>query len=632
MKLVLILMVKNESRIIQRCLDAIKYVVDAVCICDTGSTDNTIQLAKDWLGQLNMKGCITSTTWTNFGENRTLSFQHAKKYLEENDWNLKETYGLLLDADMVFNVGSLKDQNLTEDGYTMIQIAGPLEYPNTRLVRMDVNWICKGVTHEYWSGITKPLGKEICYISDRNDGGCKDDKFTRDRDLLLKGLGENPDDPRYLFYLAQTYRCLSQHKDAIITYQRRIDIGGWAEETWHCYYSIGLCHKDLGDIPMYEASMLKAFEFRPSRAEPIYELTRHFRIIGQHLKSLHYANIGERIPLSGDSLFVDTSMYGKIYEYEKSILAYYIHSPDGLTHSINYLLNSKEHQNNVFTNMKFYVKPLKSEKTILNFENVFGENFKPSAISIGEYPEMNVRFHNYTVKDGVYSTADGSPVQTKNAFYDDQTLIELKDDNLITFPKNETNVKGLEDMRLYHNEKGVLMFSANSREYSSEISMVIGEYKDYKNCKVLKSPYGKSCEKNWLPIEETSNFIYDWHPFRLYDTNTEEICKRVDTPSIFSLFRGSAPPIKIGDEWWCVVHMVDTSNTGRIYYHCLVVLSAEFEPLRFSQPFIFKDHGIEYCISFLKQRELRFYVSHNDSSPAYYEVGLENFRWFNVHG
>ena len=38
-KFVLILMVKNEEKIIQRCLNAVEGVVDAYVITDTGSTD-----------------------------------------------------------------------------------------------------------------------------------------------------------------------------------------------------------------------------------------------------------------------------------------------------------------------------------------------------------------------------------------------------------------------------------------------------------------------------------------------------------------------------------------------------------------------------------------------------------------
>ena len=109
---------------------------------------------------------------------------------------------------MVFSAGSLRSQELGEIGYSIVQINGNLEYPNARLIRMDYDWTCKGVTHEYWDGPTETLSKSICYIDDRNDGGCKSDKFQRDAALLEKGLLDEPENVRYMFYLAQTYNSL----------------------------------------------------------------------------------------------------------------------------------------------------------------------------------------------------------------------------------------------------------------------------------------------------------------------------------------------------------------------------------------------------------------------------------------
>jgi glycosyltransferase involved in cell wall biosynthesis len=46
-KFVLILMVKNEEKIIKRCLEAVEGIVDAYAINDTGSTDKTVEIVHD---------------------------------------------------------------------------------------------------------------------------------------------------------------------------------------------------------------------------------------------------------------------------------------------------------------------------------------------------------------------------------------------------------------------------------------------------------------------------------------------------------------------------------------------------------------------------------------------------------
>ena len=42
--IILLLMIKNESKIIERCIERALEHVDAVCILDTGSTDNTVEV------------------------------------------------------------------------------------------------------------------------------------------------------------------------------------------------------------------------------------------------------------------------------------------------------------------------------------------------------------------------------------------------------------------------------------------------------------------------------------------------------------------------------------------------------------------------------------------------------------
>ena len=43
-KIVLNMIVKNESKIIVRLLQSVYKLIDAYCICDTGSTDDTIEV------------------------------------------------------------------------------------------------------------------------------------------------------------------------------------------------------------------------------------------------------------------------------------------------------------------------------------------------------------------------------------------------------------------------------------------------------------------------------------------------------------------------------------------------------------------------------------------------------------
>ena len=63
----LLLMVRQEARILQRCVESARDAVDDVVVIDTGSSDGTPDKAR----ALGYK--VAEHKWLNFGLNRTLS-------------------------------------------------------------------------------------------------------------------------------------------------------------------------------------------------------------------------------------------------------------------------------------------------------------------------------------------------------------------------------------------------------------------------------------------------------------------------------------------------------------------------------------------------------------------------------
>ena len=244
------MIVKNESRIITRLLQSVVNVVDTYCICDTGSTDNTVEIIRDFFNKAGIIGKIVYEPFKDFGYNRTQALNAC------TDMNNAD-YLLLLDADMIFQLNpSISPidfkKMLLVDAYTIFQGSESFYYRNTRIVKNRKGITYWGVTHEY---VNLPTGcvqtgleKTVAFIHDIGDGGAKSNKFARDVELLKNGLKELPNNDRYTFYLANTYHDAGQYELAIDMYRKRIDIGGWHEEVWYSYYRIGKCLAKLGNM------------------------------------------------------------------------------------------------------------------------------------------------------------------------------------------------------------------------------------------------------------------------------------------------------------------------------------------------------------------------------------------------
>lgn len=91
------LIVKNEEKVIRRCLESIKDVADEIIIVDTGSTDATLELVKNYGAKI-----IRSSWFNDFSFSRNLALQEAQSQwilvLDADEELCKEDIPLLLQA------------------------------------------------------------------------------------------------------------------------------------------------------------------------------------------------------------------------------------------------------------------------------------------------------------------------------------------------------------------------------------------------------------------------------------------------------------------------------------------------------------------------------------------------------
>jgi glycosyltransferase involved in cell wall biosynthesis len=134
MRVAACLIVKNESRVIRRCLDSVRGLVDAVVVVDTGSTDDTVAVLRGLDFPVPIH--LGQRPWVDFAHNRNELLRTAAPLAD---------YLLLLDADQTAE-GTLPP--LTEDAYLLRVRLPNAEYPAIRLVRAALPWRYEGVVHE----------------------------------------------------------------------------------------------------------------------------------------------------------------------------------------------------------------------------------------------------------------------------------------------------------------------------------------------------------------------------------------------------------------------------------------------------------------------------------------------------
>jgi len=653
-RVIVTIMIKNEERIIKRCISNALSIADAFCISDTGSTDDTVKILEEFLPTLPVKAKLVQHTWQNFGHNRTLAYQASQALCKELGWNPETTYALLVDADMNFVMTPDYNKDaMTANGYRLKQKTSRLEYYNTRLAKISYPWRCVGVTHEYWDGAEcEPL--DTIYINDIGDGGCKNDKFERDEHLLLKGLEDEPKNERYMFYLAQTLKDLKKLPEAIDMYKRRINAGGWYEEVWYSMYIISKLYYELGNMTEMEYWGLKAYNSNKNRSENIYFLTKVFREKQQYYKAWHYLQIGLAIKKPNELLFLESDVYNHLFKYEKTILNYYIQphrQTDSMRDIIDYL---NHHGGSTYSNLKYYVQPLKT-KNVSPLSFPVYDDYVATSTSILKIDDkdnkyrLNIRYVNYRIQpDGSYlMVLDGeasrnNPVRTRNftcivnsEFKPISTLTEM----ITSFPpKRSVHIEGLEDLRIYKDSDGTIKWSGTSMEYSHDgkIRQIMGTYNtdDYTliNPVSLRPPKPSDCEKNWIPLGDNM-FIYCWYPYTIGKIKGDIFIPTLtqNLPRYFEHMRGSSNVVEYRGSLWTLTHSVMYS-TPRKYYHQLIRLNKDSKKVEaYTYPFYFKTNHIEYCLGIeLKNETLYAIVSQNDANPILVEAPLIDLRMYSV--
>jgi glycosyltransferase involved in cell wall biosynthesis len=620
-RLCLNMIVKNEMANLPRCLEALAGHIDYWVIGDTGSTDATPSYVLWFFTERGLPGELHSFEFENFEQARNVALDHAYASLLDYD------YLLFADADMELVVEDPDFRaGLTAAGYYVLQrTAGGLSYWNTRLVRRCASARYKGVTHEYVEVTGEVVELHGVWYKDHASGANRIDKFERDIRLLTKALEDQPDNARYWFYLAQSQCDAERKAEAAETYAKRAQMGGWDEEAWYARLMEARCRRDLGDEDGFLRQAFAAYNQRPQRAEPLYDLARYFRERGMNDASALFSEPGLVIPRpEGEVLFVEDLVYTAGLREEYSIAAYYSRDEarrDRGHAACNWLALSREvpscQRDLARANLFFYLEPASAMMPsfcpqLIEFGPPNGYRaINPSIARHGARIALVQRTVNYQLTDGQYLTANGASINTRNFLLHldsdlkTQSSIEILAPLDLPEPANNM-VLGFEDMRLF-SWHDALWCSACVRQMTPEawceqilarVDASASGACRLTNWRVLRPAGLRLHERNWMPrvTNERLQFVYRCDPTRLLDQDARVIAEGL--PKIAAEnFCGGSQAIPFVGGWLGLVHeaTVRLGGGGRYYQHRFVWLDEKDMLRRVSRAFYFDRKGIEFA-------------------------------------
>ena len=325
----LVMIVKNESAVIRRCLDSVAKYIKYWVIVDTGSTDGTQEIITSYMDELGIPGQLFNSTWKDFGTNRTESLQLSAG---------KCDYQLIIDADDVLEVDNDNVfDNLIMDSYKILIKLNEMSYKRIQLIRSSLKWKYVGVLHEYLAFDGEGEISEGELVNVRMiasvSGHTKDikgpAKYYNDALIFEKELATNKDlDPsleaRYWFYAAQSYRDAGSYDRAIECYQKRISLGFWDEEIYISKLNIAKIKTVLRKpIEEVERDFMQAWEYRPIRLEAAHELMRILIYQKRYFLAFSIGHICTKIGGCNDILFVQHDIWKWRFLDEYSIACFH---------------------------------------------------------------------------------------------------------------------------------------------------------------------------------------------------------------------------------------------------------------------------------------------------------------------
>lgn len=290
----LAMMAHNEAKYLPTIRASLGGRLSAVVILsDPPNKDGTMRAAKECFGHL--PGIIKHRPWNDRADIvRNEVIDKARAFAD---------YVLWLDPDSPL-VGAIPGE-LDAPLYEIEHREAGTSWWITHLIRSDCDARFVGRIHEYLDHRNNHQAQlTTCHI-EAQPRERRQRMVDQDIPFLLEDIADEPFNPRWPFYLAQSYKDTGQIDLAIEWYIKRSHMtGGFVEETYLSMYNAGKLSMGR-DNAAAEYWLLKAYAYRPTRHEALVQLAWLYECSGDmHMASTIRSTLAS-IPASTDRLLVE---------------------------------------------------------------------------------------------------------------------------------------------------------------------------------------------------------------------------------------------------------------------------------------------------------------------------------------
>jgi len=267
------MIVKNEEKFLPGCLESIKGLVDEIIIVDTGSTDRTMEIAREYGAK------IYEHPWENdFSLHRNQSMGYAT-----SDWIL------IIDADEEFDPAEhenikmlIKRKDI--EGVSFV-VYNEINYDRVgcltskRIFRNHKGYKYDGIVHNQlrMSGKTMETDFKVIHHGYALSEEDMRKKAKRSEELLLKQVEEKPDYIFAHFNLAQLYRGEENFERCLKHSKILVDNSSFEETGNRHLYLMGLdqlgcAYFGVGQHEKAIETLKKALKYKNDYLDPIFNL------------------------------------------------------------------------------------------------------------------------------------------------------------------------------------------------------------------------------------------------------------------------------------------------------------------------------------------------------------------------